>query len=498
VTHGAGYAAHGQALRLLTVSNRGPQEFHQDESGKVLAVPGQGGLSTALSAAASLHPTTWLSSPLTLTDRLIAQGEVSGEAVDGESRFVLTDPEAYSLYYGCFANEVLWFLQHGMPWPEELTAKRRLSAWRDGYAAVNKAFADAIVDELDTGAYRAVMFHDYHFYLAPRLVRQDRPDVYMQHFIHIPWPETDEWERLEEDIVEAICEGLLANDSLVFQTPSSVRNFLETCERFLPDASIDSETGRVSISGHETRVWSNGISVDPLELEMAAASPEFSRYKYLLRADPGQKTIVRVDRLDPTKNVLAGFEAYAQMLEEHPELRERVYFLALLVPTKSDIEVYRRHQDEALSLANAINRRYGTIHWKPIHLLFEHNRVQALAAMSLYDVLLVNPVADGMNLVAKEGPMLNAHDGVLVLSKTAGAHEELGCGTLSIDPRDVEGTAAALHQALTMDPLERRERAAKIRQKVRQHDLRDWFRTLLADIDRGPAEPDRVSAVPAA
>jgi trehalose 6-phosphate synthase len=474
--------AAGESLRLLTVSNRGPIEFHRDAEGQVIAVPGQGGLSTALAAAASLYPTTWLSSPLTVEDRAIADGEI--EAPDGDkSHFVVTDAVAYDLYYGCFANEVLWFLQHGMPWPDELTQERRLHAWNAGYVAVNRAFAETIIEELDTGAYRAVAFHDYHFYVAPKLVRQVRPDVYMQHFVHIPWAEPEHWRRLESEVLVALCEGLLANDSLVFQTQPSVRNFLLTCREALPEARVDLQAGTVQHNGHETRVWSNGISVDPKELEEAARTAEFSRYRYLLRSDPGQKTIVRVDRLDPTKNVLAGFRAYEQLLAGHPELQGTLSFLALLVPTKSDIETYRRHQEEAQALAQSINAKYGTPHWKPIRVYFEHNRMQALAAMSLYNVLLVNPVADGMNLVAKEGPMLNAHDGVLVLSRTAGAHEELGCGTISIDPADVAGTSAALYQALTMPATERRERAARLRAKVRQHDLRDWFRTLLADIE---------------
>jgi trehalose 6-phosphate synthase len=305
----------------------------------------------------------------------------------------------------------------------------------------------------------------------------------MQHFIHIPWAEPEHWSRLEPDVLASICEGLLANDSLVFQTQPSVRNFLATCREALPGARIDLRTSSIDCKGHRTRVWSNGISVDPQELDDAARSAEFSRYRYLLRSDPGQKTIVRVDRLDPTKNVLNGFHAYERLLHEHPELHGKVSFLALLVPTKSEIGTYQRHQEEARQLAESINRRYGNAHWKPIRFHFEHNRMQALSAMSLYDVLLVNPVADGMNLVAKEGPMLNAHDGVLVLSRTAGAHEELGCGTLSIDPADVDGTAAALYQALTMPAAQRRERAARLRAKVRQHDLRDWFRTLLADIE---------------
>jgi trehalose 6-phosphate synthase len=473
--------------KLLTVSNRGPVEFHRDEEGKIVAVPGQGGLATALRVAAQLYPTTWLSSPISPLDREMAAGGFAPGDAESESLFVATDAKAYDLFYGHFANSVLWFLQHLLPLPEELSGPLIEEAWRDGYLAVNRAFANRIAEELATGDIRAVIFHDYHFYAAPRLVRERAPNAYLQHFVHIPWPAPAGWAQLDPAILAAICDGLLANDSLVFQTPNDAARFIETCVAALPDVSTDHES-IVRYAGHATRVWSNGISVDIEELLDAAASPEFSRYRYLLRPDPALKTIVRVDRLDPTKNILAGFKAYARLLDDHPELHESVHFLAQVFPSRSDIATYVRYQEEVLSLAQSINRRFGNLHWKPIRLLIEHNRMQALAAMSLYDVLLVNPLADGMNLVAKEGPILNTREGVLVLSRRAGAFAELGCGALAIDPEDVEATKDALYAALTMPISERRERAARIRHTVRQRDLRDWFRALLSDIEANAPE----------
>jgi trehalose 6-phosphate synthase len=190
-----------------------------------------------------------------------------------------------------------------------------------------------------------------------------------------------------------------------------------------------------------------------------------------------------------TKNVVRGFEAYERLLEDHVELRGHVMFLALLVPTKVDIPMYSRYQEEALAKAQAINRRFGNLHWKPVRLLFEHNRVQALAAMSLYDVMLVNPVADGMTLVAKEGPILNTHNGVLLLSTAAGAYADLGCGAIGVDPYDVEQTAAALHEAITMPAVERRDRSEKLKRAIRNKDLRAWFQALFTDIEaNAPAE----------
>jgi len=472
----------GRCSYLLTVSNRGPVEHRRSESGVIEGVPGQGGLATALRVAAQFEPTVWLSSPMTPIDRLIAEKDAGVSSPGCGSHFVSTDPAAYDLFYSRFSNEILWFLQHGLPLPEKIDAEAAMTAWTDGYEPVNRAFADAVVDEIDGGNVRAVMFHDYHFYLTPALVRAVRPAVYLQHFIHIPWPTAESWGQLEASVVQSICKGLLGNDSLVFQTTASARNFLATCAAVLGN-KVSVEEGSVRRDGRRTRVWSNGISVDPNELATAMTTPEFSRFRWDLREAPGRKTIVRVDRLDITKNVVRGFEAYRLLLDQHPELRERVSFLALLVPSRSDIESYRDYQEESHAIANRINREFGTHHWKPINLIFENNRIQALAAMSLYDVLLVNPIADGMNLVAKEGPMVNSHDGVLVLSRQAGAYDSLGKAALGIDPGDVDGTAAALYQALTMPAVERHDRATHLRALIRAHDLKSWFRFLLKDID---------------
>jgi trehalose 6-phosphate synthase len=489
---------HGDVL--LTVSNRGPVEYRWSGGGGLEAVPGQGGLATALRVAAQIRPAVWLSSPLTPVDRLIAEGAVGAPGGDCGSRFVATDPAAYDLFYSRFSNEVLWFVQHGLTAPDGIDALSRAAAWDDGYRPVNEAFAREIVAELDSGTFRAVMFHDYHFYLAPRLVRQSRPEVYLQHFIHIPWPVPETWQQLEPRLLREICRGILGNDSIVFQTPESASNFLHTCELSLSpnDFDVDLESGSVSDGHHETRVWSNGISVDPEELQEAVDTPEFSRYRWDLRPNPGVKTIVRVDRLDLTKNVVRGFEAYRMLLRDHPELRGKVTFLALLVPSRSDIEAYRSYAAEAHAIVADINREFGGHGWKPVKLIFENNRTQGLAAMSLYDVLLVNPIADGMNLVAKEGPMVNTRDGALVLSRRAGAFDALGPASIGVDPEDVAATAEALYNALEMSPVERHHRATHLRALIRAHDLRAWFRFLIDDIDRNAPSPLTSKAVYAA
>jgi len=490
---------HGRGGQILTVSNRGPFEYRLSEQGEMEAVPGQGGLATALRVAAQIEPTTWLSSPISAEDRAIAEGTGAPPSQSCGSQFVVTDPAAYDLFYGRFSNEVLWFLQHGLDLPESIDRDAMLRAWTEGYVPVNEAFANAAIERIGRGRARAVMFHDYHFYLAPRLVRMARPECYLQHFVHIPWPESATWRQLDGRLVREICEGLLANDSVVFQTAASARNFLSTCADVFGEQSVDLKCDAVRQEGHVTRVWSNGISVDPAELAAAVASPEFSRYRWDLRESPGRKTIVRVDRLDVTKNVIRGFQAYEQLLEEHSELQERVSFLALLVPSRLDIEAYKANEQETHALVDRINRRFGNSRWKPVRLVYENNRLQALAAMSLYDVLLVNPLADGMNLVAKEGPMVNTHDGVLVLSRKAGAYDSLGDAALAIEPENVDATAAALYEALNIPEIERHNRANLLRARIRSHDLKSWFRLLLEDINRHrPAPAAQTRTLPAA
>jgi trehalose 6-phosphate synthase len=194
------------------------------------------------------------------------------------------------------------------------------------------------------------------------------------------------------------------------------------------------------------------------------------------------KTIVRVDRLDPSKNIDRGVDAFARMLERYPEWRGKVRFLAFLVPTRGGIDAYKQHAREVFQKVEAINSRYGDADWQPIEVFFQQNRTEALVALSLYDVLLVNSVADGLNLVSKEGAVVNQRDGVLVLSKTVGSYHELQGDALGIDPFDVEGTAEALNRALAMPETERRIRAEGLRNAVANHQFHDWLDDILRDV----------------
>jgi trehalose 6-phosphate synthase len=230
-------------------------------------------------------------------------------------------------------------------------------------------------------------------------------------------------------------------------------------------------------------VWSNPVSVKVDDLDEAMDSEDAMLAQQKLASKLGaQKTIVRVDRLDPSKNIDRGFDAFARMLDAYPQWRGQVRFLAFLVPTRGGIEAYQAHAREVFQKADAINSRYGEGDWQPIEVFFQQNRTEALVALSMYDVLLVNSVADGLNLVSKEGAVVNQRDGVLVLSKNVGAYQELQDDALGVDPYDIDATADALHQGLSMPAEERRSRAEGLRNAVTNHQFQDWLDDILRDV----------------
>ena len=473
--------------RLVMASNRGPIEHSFDEKGRVRRHDAAGGVAIALAHIARREPVTWIAGAATDADKAVAiLGQPAKIGPDSGLKLLNLPESAYHAFYEAFCNPILWFIQHSL---DEMlcgrdVAQEAFASWQEGYVPANRAFAEAIIDEIPfDGSGTRVMLHDYHLYLAPRLIRAARPMAALQHFVHIPWPGPAAWSRLPEPIVRRICAALLANDSVVFQTEDGVENFLATCRAFLGDRAIVLERqGSVEYLGQTTFVWSNPVSVDPAELSALRASPAVEQYRQGFLAPPEVMTIVRVDRLDPSKNVADGFEAYDLLLRRHPQLRGKVRFLSFLIPSRGNIQEYCQYKERVLALAESINQRYGTPGWQPLSLYLENNRTQALAALTLYDVLLVNSVADGMNLVSKEGPILNERDGVLALSDTAGSYEELQHAALRINPHDIVDTATTLHRALTMCPTERRTRADELNRIISDHQASDWLKQQLKDL----------------
>ena len=455
---------------LIVVSNRGPISYGRADGDRI-AKRGAGGLVTALAPLVAHHDVTWIASAISEEDRAVAaEGSREDAAFDGSPyrlHLVAHDPAAYEPYYNVVANPTLWFLQHGL-WNRRHDPGADLARpWEDGYAAVNRAFADAVADELERRPDAAVLFHDYHLYLAPGFVRERRPDAALAHFTHIPWVGPDAWRVLPEPIVRAIHEGLLAADVVGFHTQRWRRAFLDSCRA-------------LGLEPDEERVTAHPISIDPDEFdELAASEAVLARERELVATRP-ERLILRVDRTDPSKNVPLGLEAFRVLLERRPDLRGRVRMLALLDPSRQEIPEYVEERERIEAAAAAVEASFPGA----LELRVADDFPGSVAAYKQFDVLLVNAVMDGLNLVSKEAPFVNARAGAVALSINAGSFEELGEWVVPVDPHDLGATVDALEDALALPEDERARRQDAIRAHVRAHDLEAWDEVQLADLGR--------------
>ena len=481
--------------RLIVAANRAPVSYGRDAEGNRVASRGGGGLVTALRSLVSHHDVTVVAGAISDEDRAVAEesgGRPFEETTrDGSAfrlRFVTSDPVAYDWYYNVVSNPMLWFLQHHL-WNlayEPQFDQGLYRAWDEGYAVVNEQFANAIVSELDHDPEAVVFFQDYHLYLAPQLVREQRPEATLTHFVHIPWPEPDLWGILPAPIRRAVHDGLLANDIVSFHTQRWARNFVRSCID-IAGAKREGEERVLVHEGRKVLVTSNPLSVDPAEFDALAGSAHVRELEQELVERRPERLILRVDRTDLSKNIIRGFRAFEAYLDAHPEMHGRVAMLALLDPTRQDVPEYAEYLGAIQRAARAVNDRFQRGGWVPIDLHVQDDFLSSVAAYKQFDVLLVNAIFDGLNLVAKEAPLVNERDGVLILSENAGAHEQLGSWALTVNPFDVAGQAEAIHEALEMDAGERKRRIDAIRAHVREHDLAAWIAVQLADIDRWTA-----------
>jgi trehalose 6-phosphate synthase len=474
------------ARPLVLVSNRGPVTFDEDGS----MSRGTGGLVTALTGLASYRDATWIASAMTAGDA--ERAEQAGDRpftvrtpAGGEYqvRFVVSDDDAYDRFYNIFANPMLWFIQHYLWDLSNAPDIRRneVEAFEFGYNVVNEDLARAVLEEIEGQDEPVVMVHDYHLYTLPALIRQERPDAFLHHFIHIPWTQSDAWRVLPHRIREELYAGLLANDIIGFHTQAYRRNFLQCC-RDLLDHEVDMERGVVWCHGREVWVRAYPLPIDATAIQKVARSERVQAFERDLLARRRDHLILRVDRADLSKNVLRGFSAFDLFLEQHPEFRERVTFIAQLMPSRTDVPEYAEYLERIEALVAVVNHRHGTPDWMPIQLKLRDDLEEAVASYKNYDVLLVNAMFDGMNLVAKEGPLVNERDGVSILSENTGAHEELGEYALSVNPFDIQELADSIHAALTMPREERQRRALGLKATVTQRDPGDWIDDQLADI----------------
>lgn len=482
--------------RLLIASNRGPVQYCLSEDGRLLPTKGSGGIAVALSSLSRYTDFTWVACAMSEGERYAAEATKYRPLVttlDGKRfslRFVVIPESRYDKYYNIFCNPFLWFFQHNMSngCCGAGISRQVFDAWENGYVPANRAFAQVVASEVNGEASPFIMLHDYHLYLVASYIRSQLPNAVIEHFTHIPWPAPQHWMFLPESWCRRICESLCSCDIVGLQTMPDVRNFLLTCELYVPNVRVNHHKCTLQLNGHEAKVNAYPISVDVAELQRLVNSEVVKEYRRKLLPFLGEKTIVRVDRLEPTKNILRGFEAYDTVLARYPNFQGKVSFLSFLVPSRTNLKEYQDYASQVFQMVREINSKYGSSSWVPIRVFYENNYPQAIAGMCLYDVMLVNPLIDGMNLVAKEGPSVNARNGVLVLSEMAGAHEQLKNDAISIAPRDLEGTVHALYDALTMPAEEKRDRAERLRNKIENEDITRWFLRQLDDLQTAATE----------
>jgi trehalose 6-phosphate synthase len=477
-------AAFFENRSLIIAANRGPVTFQTASDGSRTFTRGSGGLVTALIGLAQQVGSTWVACGRTEEDLEWERGEValSHDADTFRVHFLSPEPEAYDGYYNVIANPLLWFLQHSM-WDiprAPVIDQATWIAWEDGYKKINSLFAEAICSiSKDAQRRPLVMLQDYHLYLTPRMVRNQLPPKQrpaLTHFTHIPWPGPDYWSILPPAMRTAILEGLLGADMLGFQTHDDALNFMRTCQRYLKRVGVKYRHQRVWYRNHATHVRAFPISIDVDTLKNQASSEIVATYRQEIEGLLGDRQLIlRIDRIEPSKNIIRGFQAFQEMLNLYPEHQEKVLFLAILVPSRTEVKEYQDYLSDVMAQVGRINAALATADWEPVRLVVGEKYERALAAMQRYDVLLVNSIADGMNLVAKEGPIVNKGDGQLVLSERTGAREQLESAALVISPCDINATANALHEALIMPIEKRRQLANELREVAEAQDINWWL-----------------------
>ena len=484
---------HEDKGKLIIVSNRGPNDFvWRENHWEVRAA--SGGLVSMIDPLARRPDVTWfccVSEPPTTDEARQELFTTAADQTDPEHHIVPVPlpSEIYQAYYGAISNEVLWMLQHHLVGQFGYSSldEERHRAWSDGYLEANRRIARAIIKSGITP--RAFLIQDYHLYPLPALVREAFPEVPSLHFTHIPFPDAAPLKLIPQSWRDSILHGLLGADVVGMQTEWDSRPFLACCEELL-GAKVDYKNKTVEArDGRLVRVRTFAASTDPAAVEQSMRAPEVTSARDRLsewsgpRRKDGKQTIIRVDRLDPSKNQIIGFRAFGRLLELCPALRCSVRFLAFLVPSRTDLSVYRSYRDAVYATIAEVNQRFAAdCGGDPIQVYYTNDREQALAAMELCDVLLVNSREDGMNLVVKEWAIVSRRPGVAVISETAGVAATTGDHALLVSPLDIEGTARAMKQALEMSTEECSSRLECLRESVNSWDAAAWLTAQLTEL----------------
>ncbi|WP_320784396.1 trehalose-6-phosphate synthase [Streptomyces sp. CRN 30] len=447
------------AAQVLVASNRGPVSYEVGGDGSLRAKRGGGGLVSGLSAIGPDAGALWVCSALSDGDREAVR---RGAGEDGV-RMLDIPADVHSDAYNGIANSVLWFVHHMLyQTPVEPVFDAEFRRRWDSYVAFNRAFAEALAEEAAEGA--VALVQDYHLTLVPGMLRELRPDLRIGHFSHTPWAPVEYFRMLPDDIAEQVLRGMLGADRLGFLTHRWADAFTACCDALVGGLG-------------STEVGVHGLGADAEFLRKRSRESDVDERMAALRGQigEGRRTVVRVDRTELSKNIVRGLLAYRELLRRRPEWRERVVHVAFAYPSRQDLAVYREYTAEVRRVAESVNEEFGTPDWTPVVLHVEDDFARSLAAYRLADVALVNPIRDGMNLVAKEVPVVSDEGVALVLSREAGAFEELGEDAVVVNPYDVVGTADALHEALSLPDGERAERTKRLAAAATALPPARWF-----------------------
>ena len=448
---------------LLVLSNRGPLSFKQDADGQLVARRAPGGLATTLGPGVEKHEAVWVAAAISDADRAAASAGVV-EAEGFRLRSLVIEPDRYRMYYDVITNQTLWFLHHGL-WDHPRRPRFDRKWWQawDAYVAVNHLFASAAAEQAAEGA--TVLIQDIHLTLVGGQLARLRPDLRTAAFTHTPFCTPSELDVLPPDAANALLLGLATAGSCGFHTARWAAAFEACCQERL---------GRVP----PTFVAPAAPDADDLAsiARSESCEDELRRLEDQLR---DRQLIVRVDRIELSKNLLRGFYAFDDLLETRPSLRGRVVFGAFVYPSRETLAEYLGYRQEVESLVRNINARWATPDWTPVLLDTVDNYPRSIAALRRYDVLLVNPMRDGLTRGAKEGPLVNERDGVLALSRGAGAWDELGPHAAEAHPYDIRATSDALLAALELPADERAGRAGALRKAAGARTPLEWFAELV-------------------
>ncbi|MGZ4631724.1 MAG: alpha,alpha-trehalose-phosphate synthase (UDP-forming) [Actinomycetes bacterium] len=483
---------HTGSARLLVASNRGPLSFTENDDGSLTASRGGGGLVSGLMSMGG-DETLWVCAALTDGDhkavRRAPDGRIDKDGHDTGGtavRMLDIDPATFTRAYNAVANSTLWFVHHllyAIPTAPAFDAGFRRE-WAS-YQAYNRAFAEALAQ--DAAPEARVLVQDYHLTLLPRMLRELRPDLRIAHFTHTPWAPPEYFRVLPDAVGREALLGMLGADHAGFHSQRWASAFASCCVDVLGAEHAEQDDGTVGVTfeGHTTRLGIHPLGVDLESLRERANQDDVNRRFATTREKLGDRqAIVRVDRTELSKNIGRGLLAYAELLRRYPEWRERVVHVASAYPSRHDLPEYREYTGQVQRLAVEIEDEFGTDNWRPVILHVTDDYARSLALYRAADVLLVNPVRDGMNLVAKEVPVLSERGCALVLSTEAGAADELGDDALLVNPFDVSGTADALDAALRMSAEERRSRSDRMAVVATRLPPSRWLADQVAALDR--------------